>query len=54
MKALVFVLVRAFQFEMAVPVEDVKVKAAAIRRPFLASEREKGSQLPLWISAIKE
>ncbi|THV01377.1 cytochrome P450 [Dendrothele bispora CBS 962.96] len=47
MKALLFTLVRAFEFELAVPVEDIGRKSAIVTRPFLKSVPEKGSQLPL-------
>ncbi|KAI0688728.1 cytochrome P450 [Cerioporus squamosus] len=47
MKALVFTLVRNFEFELAVPKEDVKVSGMFLQRPCLDSEREKGAQLPL-------
>ncbi|RDX45658.1 cytochrome P450 [Lentinus brumalis] len=47
MKALVFTLVRNFEFELAVPREDVKPQGLFLQRPCLASEREKGAQLPL-------
>ena len=48
---MVFVLIRAFQFDMSVPLEDVKSKSAVVRRPYLASDPEKGSQMPLWVSS---
>lgn len=47
MKALVFVLVRAFEFEYAVPTSEITKKQAIVQRPFVKSEMEKGSQLPL-------
>ncbi|THH10018.1 hypothetical protein EW146_g8506 [Bondarzewia mesenterica] len=53
MKALIFVLIRAFQFEMSVPLEEIKSKSVVVRRPYLASEPEKGAQLPLWVSAAR-
>ncbi|KIK57951.1 hypothetical protein GYMLUDRAFT_45751 [Collybiopsis luxurians FD-317 M1] len=48
-KALLFVLVRAFEFDLAVPEEDVIAKTSIVQRPHLKSEPEKGSQLPLLI-----
>ncbi|KAJ3889400.1 cytochrome P450 [Lentinula edodes] len=49
MKALLFVLIRAFEFELAVSPEDIVGKASIVRRIHLKSEPEKGSQLPLWV-----
>nr|BAK09517.1 cytochrome P450 [Postia placenta] len=49
MKALVFTLVRAFEFELAVPVEDITKKIGFVQRPFVRSEMEKGTQMPLVI-----
>ncbi|KAF9265908.1 cytochrome P450 [Marasmius fiardii PR-910] len=46
-KALLFTLVRAFEFELAVPVEDLGKKSSIVQRPFVRSEEKKGSQLPL-------
>ncbi|KAJ4499391.1 cytochrome P450 [Lentinula lateritia] len=48
MKALLFVLIRAFEFELAVSPEDIVGKTGIVRRIHLKSEPEKGSQLPLW------
>ncbi|KAG6909595.1 hypothetical protein DXG01_016634 [Tephrocybe rancida] len=47
MKALMFTLVRAFEFELAVPVSDVGKKSTIIQRPVLVSEPKGGNQLPL-------
>ncbi|KAJ3805519.1 cytochrome P450 [Lentinula aff. lateritia] len=49
MKALLFVLIRAFEFELAVSPEDIVGKTGIVRRTHLKSEPEKGSQLPLWV-----
>ncbi|KAJ3724075.1 cytochrome P450 [Lentinula raphanica] len=49
MKALLFILIRAFEFDLAVPPEEVVSKSSIIHRPHLKSEPEKGSQLPLWM-----
>ncbi|KAJ3898376.1 cytochrome P450 [Lentinula edodes] len=49
MKALLFVLIRAFEFELAVSSEDIVGKSSIVRRIHLKSEPEKGSQLPLWV-----
>jgi len=49
MKALVFTLVRAFEFDLAVPVQEITNRPALVQRPFVRSEMEKGSQLPLLV-----
>ncbi|KAF5344244.1 hypothetical protein D9758_012354 [Tetrapyrgos nigripes] len=49
MKALLFTLVRAFEFDLAVPVEDIGKKSSVVTRPFLKSDPENGSQLPLLV-----
>ncbi|KAH9885221.1 cytochrome P450 [Cubamyces lactineus] len=49
MKALLFMLVRAFEFELAVPVEDIQSKTGLVQRPQLRSAPEQGSQMPLLV-----
>ncbi|KAJ7494216.1 cytochrome P450 [Mycena galericulata] len=52
-KALLFTLVRAFEFELAVPVEDVgKRSTFIVQRPVVRSEREAGSQMPLLLRPV--
>ncbi|KAH9937781.1 cytochrome P450 [Epithele typhae] len=54
MKALLFVLLRAFEFELAVPAADVeKQYTIAVERPVVASEREKGGQMPLLVKRYR-
>ncbi|KAJ7242990.1 cytochrome P450 [Mycena rebaudengoi] len=45
-KAALFTLIRAFEFEPAVPKGDIG-SISAPQRPFVLSEREKGDQMPL-------
>ncbi|KAI0734311.1 cytochrome P450 [Fomitopsis betulina] len=52
MKALIFTLIRAFEFELAVPKDDVVRQNASIQRPILRSALDKGSQLPMLIKQI--
>ena len=52
MKALVFTLIRAFEFEFAVPEDDIEGIGAFIQRPGLRSERDKGGQLPLLVRPV--
>ncbi|OCH88174.1 hypothetical protein OBBRIDRAFT_836811 [Obba rivulosa] len=40
MKALIFSLVRAFEFELAVPPEEIKKKTYLAQRPLVKSEME--------------
>ncbi|KAI0672471.1 cytochrome P450 [Trametes maxima] len=47
MKALVFALVRAFEFALAVPPEDVKKGKGIVQRPALRSDPAGGNQMPL-------
>ncbi|KAJ6592843.1 cytochrome P450 [Mycena capillaripes] len=52
-KALLFTLVRAFEFELAVPREDIGNKQTAIvQRPIVLSEKEKGNQMPLLVRPV--
>jgi hypothetical protein len=53
MKALLFTLVRAFEFELAVPADDIKKKQTIVQRPILASEPEAGNQMPLLIKRYR-
>ncbi|PIL29244.1 cytochrome P450 [Ganoderma sinense ZZ0214-1] len=53
MKALVFTLVRAFEFELAVPPSDIIRRATIVTRPLLRSAPEQGSQMPLYIKPYK-
>ncbi|KAJ6567804.1 cytochrome P450 [Mycena sp. CBHHK59/15] len=47
MKALLFTLIRAFEFEAAVPKGGIGGTSSVIRRPLVLAEKEKGSQMPL-------
>ena len=49
MKALLFTLVRGFEFELALPAEDVVRKTGIVGRPVIASNPNAGPQLPLLI-----
>ncbi|EED78315.1 predicted protein [Postia placenta Mad-698-R] len=49
MKALIFALVRSFEFELAVPPEEVIKKSTPVQHPLVRSEMSKGGQLPLLI-----
>ncbi|KAJ7125383.1 cytochrome P450 [Mycena epipterygia] len=47
MKALLFILIRAFEFEMAVQEGGIGSTCTPVQQPVVQSEPEKGSQLPL-------
>lgn len=54
MKALLFTLVRAFSFELAFASGDLKTRTAVLQRPYLASELNKGVQVPLFIKRVDD
>ncbi|KAI9059128.1 cytochrome P450 [Trametes sanguinea] len=51
MKAILFTLIRAFEFELAFPPERILIKTAPLQRPFLRDEE--GAQLPLLITPVR-
>ncbi|KZT70526.1 cytochrome P450 [Daedalea quercina L-15889] len=53
MKALIFVLVRTFAFELALPAEEIIKRTAIVQRPYIRGAVEKGSQLPLRVKLYK-
>lgn len=53
MKALLFTLVRAFEFELAVPAADIGKRSVIVQRPLVLSEKEKGSQMPLVLKPVQ-
>ncbi|CAL1709423.1 unnamed protein product [Somion occarium] len=53
MKAILFALVRAFEFELAVKPEDLIKKSGIVQRPVIISEKEKGNQMPLLVKAYR-
>ncbi|KAJ3514175.1 hypothetical protein NLJ89_g2525 [Agrocybe chaxingu] len=52
-KAILFTLVRAFEFELAVPADDIIKKATIVQRPMLKSDLEAGNQLPLRLRPVQ-
>ena len=42
-----FTLVRAFEFELAVPVEEIGTHVTLFRKPFLINDPKAGNQMPL-------
>ncbi|KAF8131040.1 cytochrome P450 [Boletus edulis] len=53
MKAILFTLVRAFEFELAVPVSEIGKKSTLVQRPVLRSDPKNKSQLPLLIQPYR-
>ena len=49
MKALLFMLIRSFEFELALPKEAITKLPGIVDRPFLKAEEAKGAMLPLKI-----
>lgn len=52
MKALLFTLVRAFEFELAVPAQDIIKKSFIVQRPLLKSNPKAGNQMPLRVKPV--
>ncbi|KAJ6467803.1 cytochrome P450 [Mycena sanguinolenta] len=52
-KVLLFVLIRAFEFERAVSDGEVWRSSGVLQSPFVYNEREKGSQMPLLVKAYQ-
>ncbi|KAF8638899.1 hypothetical protein AX17_001950 [Amanita inopinata Kibby_2008] len=47
MKAILFTLVRAFEFQLAVPPGEIKKISSIVQRPVLASDPDSSNQMPL-------
>ncbi|PPQ88686.1 hypothetical protein CVT25_010120 [Psilocybe cyanescens] len=52
MKALLFTLIRAFEFELGVAPEDLIKKSRIVRRPLLRSDPGAGNQMPLILKPV--
>jgi len=53
MKAILFSFVRSFDFELAVPQNEITRKTMIVARPFLTSDPDSGPQLPLIVRPVK-
>lgn len=53
-KILLHALITKFAFDLAVPVEDIVKKSAAVTRPMVKGELEKGAQMPMMVSVVAE
>jgi len=58
MKVLLFTLIRTFEYEMAVPKEDIIVKRSALfQKPVVKSRTREGrmrNELPLLVKTVKD
>ncbi|KJA19222.1 hypothetical protein HYPSUDRAFT_44481 [Hypholoma sublateritium FD-334 SS-4] len=52
MKVLLFTLVRAFEFELAVPASEIGKKSFIVQRPLLRSNPKAGNQMPLILKPV--
>lgn len=52
MKALLFTLIRAFEFELAVPAADITKRSFIVERPLLKSDPGAGNQMPLIVKPV--
>jgi hypothetical protein len=53
MKVLLFTLIRAFEFELAVPSEDIGKKSSIVQRPLVLSDPAGGNQMPLLLKPVQ-
>ncbi|PPQ79656.1 hypothetical protein CVT26_015782 [Gymnopilus dilepis] len=51
-KALLFTLVRAFEFELAVPADEIIKKTTIVQRPIIKSDPEGGNRMPLILKPV--
>jgi hypothetical protein len=49
MKATLFTLIRAFEFQLAVSPDEIKKKISIVQRPALASDPDGKNQMPLFV-----
>ncbi|KAF8898203.1 cytochrome P450 [Gymnopilus junonius] len=52
MKALLFTLIRAFEFELAVPADEIVKKTTIVQRPIIKSDPEGGNRMPLILKPV--
>ena len=50
---LLYILIRSFTFEMAIPAEKFEKKAFIVTRPYLKGNNEAGAQMPLIVKPYK-
>ena len=54
MKALVFTLIRAFEFELSFPADQVKKRSLVVTRPYMKNNLEAGAQMPLRVKLVQK
>ena len=54
MKALLFTLVRAFEFNLAIPVEKIEKRSNVVTRPYVVDDKGAGSQMPLIVKVYRD
>ncbi|KAJ7731394.1 cytochrome P450 [Mycena metata] len=52
MKSLLYILIRAFEFELAVSPDKIATLRTAVQRPMVIGEEEKGPQLPMRVRRV--
>jgi len=52
MKAILFTLIRAFEFDLAVPASDIGKRSVMVQRPILLSDPDRANKLPLLVKAV--
>ena len=53
MKVLLFTLIRNFEFEPAVPPEEMEKRSVIVARPFVKSDPQAGAQMPLLVKRYR-
>lgn len=53
-KVAVFTLLRSFEFQLAVPIEDIGKSTTLLVRPMMLSDPDKGPQLPMLVRPCRQ
>ncbi|KLO13381.1 cytochrome P450 [Schizopora paradoxa] len=53
MKVILFALIRAFEFELAIPAEEFTKRSMVVTRPYLKSEKSGRAQMPLFVRPVR-
>ena len=49
-----FTLIRNFEFELALPADEIEKRSFIVTRPYLKGNKKAGAQMPLRVRAYKE
>ena len=52
MKVLLFTLIRAFEFDLAIPAKDLGTTSIGVQRPVLLTNPNRSNQMPLLVHPI--